>query len=172
MNSLWNNWADARLHNSPNSFAVSFTVMLVVAVMFRDRLAANSDLLRQMTVFHLPEKVCSIGCRAELPAIVPPAATTTAARSAVGLGTGFVDVQRSPVEFPAVQFRDGAIRVRVGAHLDKTKPSCLTGIAIRDNTDSLDGPVCLEQRAYRIFGGTEAEVSNKNILHFFSLWFN
>jgi hypothetical protein len=109
--------------------------------------------------------------RAKLPTI-PPLAASAAARSTVRFRTGFVDVQRSTIELPAVQLSDRAIRIRIGAHLDKSKTSCLAGIAIRNNTDTLDGSVCLEQRAYRIFGGTEAEVSNKNILHFFSLWFN
>jgi len=47
---------------------------------------------------------------------------TTTAKSSLGFGAGFADVQRSAVKVRAIQAGDRAIRIRVGAHFDKSKP--------------------------------------------------
>lgn len=105
-----------------------------------------------------------------LPAVVPTLATTAAAaESAFRFRTRFVDVQRTAIEFAAVQFGDGAIRIRVCAHLDESKTTRLPCVTIRDDAHTLYRPVRLEQRSNRAFGCPKAEVSYKNILHFVSL---
>jgi hypothetical protein len=102
-----------------------------------------------------------------LPAIVPALAAATA-KWTLRFRTGFIDVQGSAVEIPAIQFSDSAIRIRVNAHLDKSEPSRLAGIPVSDEVHALDRSVRLEQRSNRSFGGPEVEVSDKNILHAFS----
>jgi hypothetical protein len=96
------------------------------------------------------------------------AATTATAAGALGLGARFIDIQRAAIQFLAIQACDGAIRFRVGAHLDKSKPSRLTGIPIRYDAHALDGTISLEQGANRILGRSEREIPYKNILHFLS----
>jgi hypothetical protein len=126
-----------------------------------------------MTFCHSPEKnhhgLAAETTSANLPAIITLLAAATAAKSTVRFRTGFVDVQRSTIQLPAVQFGDRAIRVRIGAHLHKSEPSCLTSIAIRNDTNALNGTIRLEQRPYRIFGSAEAEVSHKYVFHSFPL---
>src|SRR5579883_1345643 len=100
-------------------------------------------------------------------AIVPAAAT---AKCTLRLRTSFVDVQGSAVEFPAIQFSDGAIRIRVSAHLDKSEPPRLPRVPVSDEVYALDRSVCLEQRSHRSFGGPKIEISDKNILHAFPFW--
>src|SRR5882724_832379 len=88
----------------------------------------------------------------ELPAVVATlAATAATAKTALGLRTRFVDVQRSAVKLSAIQFRDCAIRFRVGAHLDESKPSRLAGITIGHDADAVHGSICLKQRANSTF---------------------
>src|SRR5450631_1624049 len=102
-----------------------------------------------------------------LPAFVPALATTAAAtESAFRFRTRFVDVQRTAIELAAVQFRNGAIRIRVCAHFDESKTTRLPCVTIRDNAHTLYRSVRLEQRSNRAFGCPKAEVPNKNILHF------
>src|SRR6266404_6297349 len=97
-----------------------------------------------------------------LPAIV---ITLAAAESAGGLRARFVDIQRSAVEFLAVQAGNGTVRIRRDAHLDKAETFRLTGIAVGNDIDALDSSVCLEHRSNRIFGRSEIEVPYKYILH-------
>src|ERR1039457_2795653 len=99
---------------------------------------------------------------APAPAAAPAAAT---GKSTIRLRTGFIDVQRSAVELPAIQFRDSAIRFRVCGHFDKSEPSGLAGIPVGDDVDALDGAIRFKQRSNRSFGSPEVEVAYKNILH-------
>jgi hypothetical protein len=103
----------------------------------------------------------------ELPTVVTACAATTTAAGAFGFGTGFIDVQRSAVEFAAIQFRNGAIRIGIRAHFNKSESSGLTGITIGDDANAIDGTVRLEHGPNAVFRSSEAKVSNKNILHFF-----
>src|SRR5579864_952607 len=106
-----------------------------------------------------------------LPAFVATAAATTATGAAIGLRACFVDVQRSAIQFSAIQFGDGAIRIRVGAHLDESEPSGLAGIPVSDDVYAFHGSISLEHGSNGIFGSPKIEVPYKNILHFsFSFW--
>ncbi len=102
-----------------------------------------------------------------LPPIVPTMATAATTGCTLSFRSGFVNVQRSAVEFAAVQFRNGAIRIRVHAHFDKSKSSGLAGIPVGYDVNAVDGTIRLEQRSNCGFGSSEVEVSYKNILHFF-----
>src|ERR1019366_2216101 len=60
------------------------------------------------------------------------AAAPAAAKPTIRFRTGFIDVQRSAVEIPAIQLRDSAVRFRIGGHFDKSEPSGLAGIPVGD----------------------------------------
>ena len=106
-----------------------------------------------------------------LPAAVtaPAAAVPTATRSALGLRTGFVDVQGSAVEVPTVESADCGISFRIDAHFNKGEASGLPGVAIRHNIDAIDGAIRIKHGTKRIFRRPETEVTYKNIFHRFFL---
>jgi hypothetical protein len=107
----------------------------------------------------------SLNCEfADLPAIAA-ATTTAAAGRTIGFRARFVDVQRTAIEFLAIQARDRAICVRIGGHFDEAKAFGLAGIAVGDDADTVNGPVCLEHRTNRVFGSSKSEVPYKYIFH-------
>ena len=91
-----------------------------------------------------------------------------AAGSAVCLWPGFVYVQCPSVKVGAIQGGNGSIAFRVVAHFNESKTSGLSRITIGHNADTINGPVYLKHRSNCFFGCTEAEISYKNIFHF---WF-
>jgi len=95
------------------------------------------------------------------------ATTATAAKTAFGLGTGFVHVQRTAIQFPAIQLGDRTIRFRVSAHLNESKTTCLTSVTICHEADAIHSAISLKQSAHLIFRGTVTQISYENILHFF-----
>jgi hypothetical protein len=107
--------------------------------------------------------------RQYLPAIVLPltaatlAAVSTAAAAAIFLRTGFVDIQCATVELGSVQSVDSTVSLSIATHFDKAEASWLAGIAIGNDADAVNGPICFEQGPKSVFGGGEAEISNKNI---------
>src|SRR5579863_3269503 len=95
----------------------------------------------------------------------PAAASATAARPTIGFGSRFVDVQGPAVQVAAVQFRDGAVGIRIRAHLDETETAGLAGIAVGNDAYLFDGPVSLKQGSDGVFGCPKVEVPHKDILH-------
>jgi hypothetical protein len=93
------------------------------------------------------------------------AAAVAASAAAVFFRTSFVDVQRSPIQIPAVDFGNGPIPLGVIAHFDESKASGLARIAVRDDADAVDGSVCFKHGSNPVFGSSEAEVAYKNIFH-------
>ncbi len=57
------------------------------------------------------------------------------------------------------------LRFGVVGHFDKAESLGLTGIAVGDDADALDGAVSFEHGPHRVFRGGEAQVSYKDILH-------
>src|SRR5512132_4082577 len=112
--------------------------------------------------------------RLRLPAILPAAAATAtvaataAARTAIRFGTRFVDIQGSAVQIPAVQTVNRRIRFRIAAHFHESEASSLPCVAVRDDIYTLDGAVRFKHGTNRLFGRSETEISNKNVLHVFS----
>jgi hypothetical protein len=99
-------------------------------------------------------------------AATAPAATTTASTERpLGFGTGFVDVQRAAIQLPAIEFRDGAIGICIGAHLDKSETSRLSSVSISNDTDALHCAISFKERPDCILGSSKIEVSYENILH-------
>src|SRR6476646_1414156 len=101
-------------------------------------------------------------------------ASTTAARTsaasagratAIGLGTGFVNVQRAPTQFLAIERGDGFLRFGGIGHFDERKSARTAGVAIGHDADLLDGAVGFEQRPQLCFGGAVGDVANKQLLH-------
>jgi hypothetical protein len=111
-----------------------------------------------------------VDCSIYLPAAIAASAISVpaAARSALRLRTGFVDVQRSAVEIFTVQPVDSGIAFGIHAHFDEGESPGLSGVAIRHDIDALNGAIGIEHGPQRIFGGAETEITYKNILHFFS----
>jgi hypothetical protein len=93
--------------------------------------------------------------------------TTAAARraAAISLGTGFVNVQRAPTQFFAIERGNCFLRFRGIGHFDEGKAARTASIAIGHDADLLDGPVGLEQRPQLCFGGAVGDVANKQLLH-------
>jgi hypothetical protein len=109
--------------------------------------------------------------RRRLPAAIAASAVpvpTAAARTALGLRTGFVDVQRSSIEVFTVESVDCGIPFGIDAHLDEGESSGLAGVAVRYYIDALNGSIRIEHGPQGIFGGPETEITYKNILHYFS----
>jgi hypothetical protein len=80
---------------------------------------------------------------AKLPAVVVASAVavSTAGRSAFRFRTGFIDVERPAVEVSTVQSADGGVSFGIDAHFDEREASGLSGVAIRDDVDALNGSV-------------------------------
>src|SRR5579863_4240417 len=116
-----------------------------------------------------------VRCRAPfqiqvLPAALPRAAAvpaiTAATRCAVALRPGFVDVQRSAINVFAVQAADSGVPFGVRVHFDERETPGLSRLAVGDDVDTVNRSVCRKHGTHRILGGSETEVTYKNILQF------
>lgn len=96
-------------------------------------------------------------------------ATTTAitakstTRTALRFGTGFVDIQRTAVQVPAVKTVYGGGPFRVYAHFDEGEAASLARVAIGDDIHPIDRAIFFKQRANGTLSGAEAKVTDKNI---------
>jgi len=107
-------------------------------------------------------------------AIAPLAAAALAAESATTAATlffraGFVDVKSTAVELPAIQRRNGTVRLGVYTHFNESESSGTAGFPVGYDAHAVHRPVFFEQGTNRIFGSPEAEISYKYIFHFDSL---
>src|SRR5215471_9960965 len=93
------------------------------------------------------------------------ATTAESAGAAVGLGASFVDVEGAAIEVLAVEGVDGVVGFRVVRHFDECESARLTRIAIPDDVDIVHAAVRLERRTKSVFGGPEAEITDKDIFH-------
>jgi hypothetical protein len=104
-----------------------------------------------------------------LPASVLPLAAAVAAVStaaaAIFLRPGFVDIQRSTIEFPAIESGNRALRFVIRAHFHEPKASGSSGFPVCHDAHTIDRAIRLEHGSNRIFGSPEAEISYENILH-------
>jgi hypothetical protein len=93
------------------------------------------------------------------------AATSAGRAAAIGLGTGFINIQSAPTQLFSVErgncfFRFGGI-----GHFDERKAARPASVAIGHDADLLDGPVGLEQRPQLCFSGAVGDVADKQLLH-------
>ena len=95
------------------------------------------------------------------------AATAIAATAAATIffRTRFVDIQRSSVQIPPIDFGNRTIAFGVVAHFHETKTAGLARFAVRYDADTLHRAVGLKQGANSRFRASETEVPDKNILH-------
>jgi hypothetical protein len=98
-----------------------------------------------------------------------PAATTTTACATRALRTSFIDVKRSAANIFPINRVNRALTLGIVCHFNEGKAAGLTGITISDDIYTIHTAVRLEQRTDVLFGCAETQVTNKNILHFFSL---
>jgi hypothetical protein len=97
------------------------------------------------------------------PAAAAAAITTATTTGSLGLGTSFVDVQRSAVQVFTIQTVDCRDPFGIDAHFDEGEATGLTGITVRHNVHAVDSAVRLEHRTNGIFGCPEAKVTHENI---------
>src|ERR1700722_8944600 len=93
------------------------------------------------------------------------ATVASTASGALGLGPSLVHVQGAPADLRAVERGDGLFSVLVAGHFHEPKPARTSRIAVGHDAYPIDLPVWLEQLPQLVFGGAEAEISDKNILH-------
>ena len=90
--------------------------------------------------------------------------TATAAATG-GLGTGFIDVHGSPVQFGAIQLRNSRLgRAGIG-HFDKGEAAGLAGVTVRNDVNALDIAVLCKRLMKFILRSLVAEISNENVGH-------
>jgi hypothetical protein len=94
-------------------------------------------------------------------------ATAGSARTAIGLGTGFIDIQCATAEVFPVQSRDRLLGFAGVGHFYKGKSARTAGVTIGDQADLIDFAVGLKQRAQFRFRSAVREVANKKLLHGF-----
>jgi hypothetical protein len=94
-------------------------------------------------------------------------AATGSARTPLGLGTRFVDIQSAPSELFPIQRGNGFLGFRGISHFDKCKSSRTSGVAVRDQADLVDFAVGFKQGPQLCVGGAVREVANKKFLHGF-----
>ena len=94
------------------------------------------------------------------------AATAATAESTVLFRTGFVNVQRTAIQFPAIQLGNRPVAFGIVRHFDEPKAAGLSRVPIGHHTHAIDGAIRFKHGANRIFGSTEAEISYKNVFHF------
>jgi len=102
------------------------------------------------TTTKLPAIILSLTAAAALTAV------SAATAAAIFLWTRFVYVQRPPVQLRSIESVDGAIAFGIATHFHKAEASWLARIAVGYDADTVNGPICLEQRAKSIFGRWEA----------------
>jgi hypothetical protein len=104
-----------------------------------------------------------------LPRAAAPATRSTAARSAIRLRAGFVDVQRSAIQVLAVETVDRRVSFRIHAHFDKSEASGLPRITISDDVNSIDAAVRLKNRPDGLLGSSKTEITYKDVFQFILL---
>jgi hypothetical protein len=97
-----------------------------------------------------------------VPAAVPAGETPLAPRAC------FIHCQGATVEVLAVQIGDRTIRFLGIRHFDECEAARATGVTIRDQVDLQNLSETLEGRPQTVLGRLKAQISYKNILHFYS----
>jgi hypothetical protein len=96
-----------------------------------------------------------------------PTAAAGSAGTAVGLGTGFVDIQCAAAKVFPIQGGDGLFSFRGIGHFYECKSSGTSSVTIGDQADLIDFAVGLKQGPQFRFGGAVREIANKKLLHGF-----
>jgi len=100
----------------------------------------------------------------------PGLAATTAvaavsAAPAVFLRPGFIHIERSAIQFVAVERGNSLYALAVIAHFHECEASGLPGIAVCYDVHTVNRAIRLKEGSKPIFGSAEAEVSYKYIFH-------
>jgi hypothetical protein len=108
--------------------------------------------------------VAALTAKSATPALAT--ATAATAKSTVFFRTSFVNVQRTAVEFSAIQLGDCPVAFGIVCHFDEPEAAGLSGVPVGHHTHAINGTIRFKHGANRIFGSTEAEISYKNVFHF------
>src|SRR5689334_19361494 len=91
-----------------------------------------------------------------LPARFAPLTPETAAAAAwpatatsLGLGTSFIDVQRTSFEIRAIQGSDGPVGFLGLAHFHKREAAGAAGVTIRHQIDAINSSILFKHRTHR-----------------------
>jgi hypothetical protein len=93
------------------------------------------------------------------------AATITTATAALRFRTSFVHVHRSTVKFRAVERGDCRIGLATIRHFNESESTRLTGIAVGDNVDVVDGSIRSESGPQIILRGLKIEIAYEYVGH-------
>ena len=109
-----------------------------------------------------------------LPARLAPLTSTALRRArvaapAVRFRTRLVNVRRAAVHLSAIQRRDRPLRLCRIRHFDKSETTRPARITVRYHVYAVDFSKGFEQRPQRGLGGRKIKISNKYILHLYSL---
>jgi hypothetical protein len=94
------------------------------------------------------------------------AAATAAGKSALGLGTRFINIEGSAIEITPVEGADCVLAFSIVGHFDESKTSGLPGVTISNDVHAVNCAMRLKQRTDGLFGGPETKVAYKNVFHF------
>jgi hypothetical protein len=152
---------DFRLVGRLKTLAIWLKRRIPAGIVFADRTTVMAGRIGQSWANFRSPRACAMG----LPAFASEAGTATA--GTIRLGARFVHVQSTAIEVHAVDGGDGFIALSVVCHLHEAEASCLTGVAIRNDVDTIDRAVGFEQRTDRFFRSPKTEVSNVNVLQLY-----
>jgi hypothetical protein len=93
-----------------------------------------------------------------------PAASATA-KSAVGLGTGFVHVQCTSVQSVSIEGGNGLVRLAFIFHFDERETAGTSGFTICHDPGTVNLAVAFEEAADALFRGVEIQVAYEYVLH-------
>jgi hypothetical protein len=103
----------------------------------------------------------------DLPAGSAAATPSVPATTASGLRAGFIDVERPATDLVSVHAADCSLALTVVAHLDKSKTSWLSCIAVRYDIHPVNCAVGLKQRTDILLGRPKTQVPDENVFHDF-----
>jgi hypothetical protein len=94
-------------------------------------------------------------------------AAAGSARTAVGLGTRLVNIQRASAKLFPIQSGNGFLGFAGIGHFNKCESSGTAGVTVGDQAHLIDFAMGFKQGAQFRFRGTVREVANKKLLHGF-----
>jgi hypothetical protein len=81
------------------------------------------------------------------------------------LGAGFIHSERTIVQLHAVKGADCGLRFVRPSHFYKRESTRLPAVAIDDDSDSLDCPICREKVAQLPIGHRKIQIADKDVGH-------
>lgn len=103
-------------------------------------------------------------------AVIVSTAAVSTAKSAVTLRACLVDGERPSTSVSAIKGENGGIGFTIVLHFDESETARASGVAVGDNSRTINYSVRFEPLAQIGFRGAKRKVSNKYLLHYSSFW--